>query len=302
MTEEWQGSPIPLPPPPGPALLCCPVKVQSLLSWVLQRVRAISPSLIPSGPFLPITTCSKGQRLEGIPSKPMPLYGKWVTRLALPWSYVQGWLTMPSSPVTRASSAVLTALARCRACSRECCRWNPHSWPWNQFSWLPEVSRSKGQGEDITSPKAPFLFGGVGLDLLHSYPWGQLACVPTTRASSTVLPRQSAGPTLLSAATGERWGQISILMAGKCNHHMARVSVPVSQCEWRSRGRRGRQLYVSIHKYRTMTLYIWANMIWKQGPTSWKTNIDELHPQLSFLFKKFELSQWIAQSGLAFTQ
>lgn len=117
---------------------------------------------------------------------------------------------MPSLPVTRARSAVLTVLVRYRACSPECCSWYHHScMTWGQLSWLSEVSRSKGQGRASLPHQTPFMVGMVGSNLLHSYHWGQLTCMPTTRDSSTVFPRQGTRPTLLSAATSEKWGQIS---------------------------------------------------------------------------------------------
>ena len=45
--------------------------------------------------------------------------------------------------------------------------------------------------------------------LSHSHPQGLLNHIPTTRASSTMLPRQDTGAVSSSVAIGERWGQLS---------------------------------------------------------------------------------------------
>ena len=110
--DEWQsqlfcvltlcaGSPVP--PPPGPALLCCPDEVQGSFSQATWD-RASSPVLMTSKPVL-LTATGKEEWGKGINPIPLPPHGRPAAGPVLLHALSQGWLTC--SPSTRASSTVL---------------------------------------------------------------------------------------------------------------------------------------------------------------------------------------------------
>lgn len=110
------GASLPVSPMIGSALLCCPGKMQGLLSWVLQPVWAdqFSCSLHPRTNF---PTCNRVQREgEASLSATLPYY-RWVVGQVLPWSHSlvahlhQHWQCQ----------LYCAAQASCKAYSPECC-------------------------------------------------------------------------------------------------------------------------------------------------------------------------------------
>lgn len=73
----------------------------------------------------------------------------------------------------------------------------------SQLSFLPQASRGKGEEGHLSLAHAFAGQTGCGASSPTLMSWGYLIREHTSPFSSTVLPRQDAGPTLPSAAEGE---------------------------------------------------------------------------------------------------
>lgn len=128
---------------------------------------------------LPSATGGERQRRESIISKSKPLHSRGVSGPSL----LHPWGQLTCAPTTSASSAVQGKAQGPKGAGRAL--WL--LWPQGQLSQLLEVARSD-VGEDISSASM----------VSHALSFGADSLVPP-RASSTVLPRPSARPSLSSA-------------------------------------------------------------------------------------------------------
>jgi hypothetical protein len=96
-------------------------------------------------------------------------------------------------------------LQHCSGKATQCCPQLAHPYPSLQSQLRCAAQLRWGIGSTLSSTADCWVTGPA---LPHSCSHGWLTCVASTRASCTLLSRQSAGTTLLCAAAGEGQGQL----------------------------------------------------------------------------------------------